>query len=58
MESKKSLVSLTRGRKDADNKVLENASRLVTDTPQNFTSSRFSLNLDIKVQRESRSTIN
>ncbi len=52
MESKKSPTRLTRERKDADKKVINNASRPVTDAPQNFASSRFYLNFEIKVERK------
>ena len=57
METKKSQLSLTRERKDADKKVLNNASRPVTDTPQNFASSRFYLNFEIKVQSITTDTL-
>ena len=57
MESKKLITRLTRGRKVAHKKVLNNASRLVTDAPQNFASSRFFLNYEIKVDRQFTHTL-
>ncbi len=52
MKSKSTYTGLTRGRKNANKNVFNNACRLVTDSPQNFAASRFFLNFQVKVQRK------